>query len=620
MRNAPPPPNSCQGLFPQLNQLRLLPIWAALTGLFGSACAPPDDESGPGSTSSDASTGGGTRGTSTSLEDVGPITSDLECGDGLTIAESPLFKLSTDQYKNSVRDLLRTYDLDSLLDSVESELDRIPSDSMGDSFRRTDTRIAIEHVQGFFDVGVSVGDALAADESLLESVAGSCASEDELGEDCWDDFKSGFLKRALRHPLSAGESDLFDALLLGSSTGPDAIRSAVVVALSSPRFVYQVEVDGSEVDQQNDDVLALNPYELASRMSYTFWQTMPDDELFARADDGSLLEESVYREQLGRVWDDPRTRDTIERFMNEWLRLEKFTGFETSRPGFAALTEGESFGEDGHDYYGAMTQEVFDLTNWFVFDEPGTLTDLLTTNISLTQSDDLASLYGVSAWDGSDDPPTVDDRAGLLQRAALLVSNLEQTNPFHRGALVRRNILCGTLAQPDPNALPAGSLDPPPLDEAQTTRQRFAAKVDGKPLCENCHSSFGAIGYVMESFDAVGRFRTIERIFDEETGELLAELPIDTMAEIDISAANEDPINGAAELNERIAQSGRVEVCLAENYFEYFARRAKADASLDECVIEDLARSLGADGVGLAGAFLRLAELPTFFTKKVGAK
>ena len=551
------------------------------------------------------------------LADVGPLPSDLACTQNSPIAENPLFKLSTLQYKNTVRDLLLSYELDELLEGVEEKLAVIPADSLGDSFRRLDDRIAIEHVQGFFDVGVFVGDALKADSDLLHQVAGSCASDSPMAQDCWETFKDDFLLRAHRHPLSEAESELYDALREEDDDGPTLIRAAVAVALSSPRFVYQAEVNGEPLPS-HDDVLELDAYELASRLSYTFWQTMPDAELFATAQDETLLTEQGYSEQLKRVWLDPRAQETIRQFWNEWLRLEKFTGFETSRPGFLALTEGEHFGEEGHDHYADMVQEVFDLTDLFVFEEQGTLAELLTTNLSVTQSSDLASLYGVSPYSGSGDYPTLSDRSGLLQRGALLVSNLEQTNPFHRGALIRRQILCDVLPQPDPNSLPPGSLDPPPFDPEQTTRERFEAKVEGNGLCVTCHGSFSNIGYVMESYDAVGRFRTQERVFDEASGELLAELPIDTLADADIVSLKEEPVPDAATLNQRIVDSGKVEACLAQSYFQYFTRRALAPSSLDGCVVSDLADTLADEEQGLASAFQRLAQVPTFFTRKVG--
>jgi hypothetical protein len=156
------------------------------------------------------------------------------------------------------------------------------------------------------------------------------------------------------------------------------------------------------------------------------------------------------------------------------------------------------------------------------------------------------------------------------------------------------------------------------VDEAQTTRERFQAKVEGNGLCEGCHSAFSNIGYVMESFDAVGRVRNKEKVFDDKTGELLAELDIDTMAEVLISKEAGAEVNSADEMNTLIADSGLVETCLAENYFRYFVRRAMKKSSLDECVINDMAETLAKEEEGLAVAFRRFAEVPTFFTRKVG--
>lgn len=582
------------------------------------------DSPGAEETDLDGTAGAGATGTGgdvalSDVDDLGPAGSDLSCDHDAALAESPLLKLSTVQYRNTVRDFLRASGLEAILAGVEPLLATIPSDSLGGSFRGLDPRVAVEHVQGFFDVGAFVGDALLADPELLGAVAGACATEETMSPACFEAFLSRFLLLAQRRPLLPADRELYGRLNDGTRTGPELVRDVVVVALSSPRFIYHVEVDGHPVGGR-DDLLELDSYELANRLSYTFWQTMPDAELFAAAEDGSLLETVGYAAQLERVWQDPRAEATIGQFWTEWLKLEKFTGFETSRPAFQALTEGEPFGQPGHDHYADMVQEIADLTRLFTFQRPGSLHELLTTNLSVTQSADLASLYGVAPWDGAGTYPVLENRAGLMQRAALLVSNLEQTNPFHRGALVRRQLLCDPLPEPDPNALPPGSLDPPPSDEALTTRQRFSAKVDGNALCEACHGGFSNIGYVLEAFDAVGRFRTSERVYDEATGELLAELPIDTEAVVNIEVAAEDPVSGPAEMNQVIAKSGKVEACLAENYFRYFSRRAVVASSLDACVVADLSAQLARQEGGLAAAFQRLAQVPTFFARKVGPR
>ncbi len=575
---------------------------------------------GDGSMTGDGDTGDGDGdvGDSDHLGD-NPGGVDLACERGLDLSVDPLLKLSTVQYENTIVDLLQKYGLQSLDGPVRSAMGSVPEDSLGEGFRGLDDRIALEHVQGFFNVGVVIGDALRTDGALLSSVAPACTGAPALTDECWDDFTSGFLRDVYRRPIGETDEAMFEPLTAGATDEAEAIRAATIVALSSPRFLYHIEIDG-ELLGSATNLLNIDAYEIASRLSYTFWQTMPDEELFDAAEDGTLLTPDGYEDQLLRVWANERTEGTLRQFWTEWLNLEKFTGFETSRPAFQALAADTNLGVDGHDYYADMVQEVHDLTDLYTFGEPGSLADLLRTNRSVTQSEDLAALYGVAAWDGSSAYPTFADgqRAGLLQRAALLVSNLEQTNPFHRGALIRRAILCDALPQPDPNELPPGALDPPPFDPSQTTRERFQAKVEGNTLCEGCHNGFSEVGYVMESFDALGRFRTTERVFDEQTGELLDELDIVTTGDVRITAVDEEPVSDAADMNERIAASGKVESCMAESYFQYVVRRMAQNNSYDECVLEDLAAVLKQEDGGLAAAFQRMARVSTFFTKKVG--
>ncbi|MEM9696784.1 MAG: DUF1588 domain-containing protein, partial [Myxococcota bacterium] len=204
------------------------------------------------------------------------------------------------------------------------------------------------------------------------------------------------------------------------------------------------------------------------------------------------------------------------------------------------------------------------------------------------------------------------ERAGLLQRGALLVNALETTNPFHRGGFTRRYILCDPLPQPDPTQLPNGSLDPPPFDPTATTRERYAAKVDDNPLCEGCHLGFSDIGYVMESFDALGRYRTTETVIDEQTGEVLGELPIDDVAVARIDASDENPVQGAADLNERIVLSGKVNACLAEQYFAFSLRRESGGAG-DRAMVEQLSSR----ELTLAQIFKQIALHPSFRIRKV---
>jgi hypothetical protein len=388
----------------------------------------------------------------------------------------------------------------------------------------------------------------------------------------------------------------------------------------SPRFVNQLELDGKPISGA-DDYLALDPYEVASRLSYTLWQSMPDDELLAAAEDGSLGTDDGFKTELDRLFADARTQATVWQFWNEWLRFDTFTGFSAERPAFQSLAEGEHVGEDGHDHWGDMVQEVRDLTELYTWKGQGTLLDLMTSNVSVTKSADLAHLYGVKAWSGSGDYPTLPDgeREGLLLRSALLVSSLETTNPFHRGSLIRRALLCDELEPPDPTSLPPGSLDPPPQSEDLTTRERFENKVSGSALCRGCHGFFSGIGYALEAYDSLGRFRSEEKVFDEQTGDLLATLPVDTkVVGLVIGDEAAADVDGPLDLNQRLIASQKLEACLSANYFRYALRREPSANSADACAFEHLRDGVVDSAVGLAQAFRAVASEPAFRKRKVG--
>lgn len=528
---------------------------------------------------------------------------------------TPLRRLSTQQYQNTVRDLLTTSGLSSLSATVQPLLDAAPADSTL-VFTGLDNRVSGQHLSTWFDVAIAVGDRVSTDQASRTAIAGPCATATSLSATCVDGFLNGFGRRALRRPLTTEEASRLRALNDGVRPAPEALRAMVVTLLLSPSFLNHVEVDGTATAQ---GPLQLTAFELASRLSYTFWQTLPDDALLDAAASGALLTEAGYQAQLTRLFDDPRTRRTLWLFWREWLKLDAFSGFATGRPGFRSLTQGLRFGEPGHDHYADMVQEVKALTEYVTFDRPASFETLLSTDVSLTRSADLAAVYGVPVFSGTGEPPRFTDgsRKGLLQRAALLVNNVEQTNPFHRGALLRRTILCDPLPQPDPNNLPPGSLDPPVSSATDTTRQRYEKKIAGNNLCVGCHETFTPMGYVQESYDAIGRFRTTEKIYDEQTGTLLADLPLSTSAVARVAFDDERPVAGPAELNQRIIESGRAAACLAKNFTRFTARR-EATSNVDRCAEAELATRLRGAST-LAEVFRSIAEAPSFRLKVVGA-
>jgi hypothetical protein len=255
------------------------------------------------------------------------------------------------------------------------------------------------------------------------------------------------------------------------------------------------------------------------------------------------------------------------------------------------------------------------LTHHFTFATDGTLSDLFLTDLSFTQSPDLATVYGVPVWDGSSAYPVMPagERAGLLTRSAFLLSGNHETHPIHRGAEIRRSILCDTLPQPDPSALPEGALTPPEVTDDQTTRQRFEAKTGNEP-CNSCHSQMNPIGFVLESYDALGRFRVEERVIDEATGEELARLPIDSQTTPAIGSDPSVSVDTGLGLSQEVVDSGKTEGCFSRQYFRFTYGRDE-DAT-DGCALERV-RSVLSEGGSLRDALKGIALDPSFRSRRV---
>ena len=565
----------------------------------------PDDAAGDGTDGADGADDGDGDGDGDDDGDDGDDGVGAGCDEA---SVHPLRRLSEVQYRNTLHDLFAPYGL-IVEDEIASDLSRIQADDAGTTFGILDARVSDLHVRAYYRIADGLSYAVIGDDAYLGSVVGQCATGGSFDAACIDGFVDQFAMRAYRRPLDDEERDRLHAIAGEAEDATEAVRSVVFAVLMAPQFLYHVEVQGEGDDTQFD----LGAYEVASRLSFHFWETMPDDELFAAAADGSLLTDEGFAAQLDRVFEDPRTQQTIDRFYDEWLHLGWLTQFPAN-PAFDALAEGTSIGDPEADHLQAAVEEIHNLTRYYTFDTDGTLVDILSSDRNFATSPHLADLYGVEPWDGQSEPPAMPagERAGIVTRTAFLLTGDHETHPVHRGAAVRRRVLCDELPTPDPASLPDGALDPPPVDGAQTTRERYEAKT-ADAACASCHSMINPVGWVLESYDALGRYRTEEQVFDEETGELIATLPLDTTASLDIAGEIAE-IATPVELADQIASSGRAETCFARNYFR--ATFGREESPEDGCAIERVSDTL-VDGGSMKEALRAIAETPMFRSRRV---
>lgn len=577
--------------------LGIAALTAALAGCYSGAGSDAGDDAGTGGTGVDSADTG-----ADSADDTG----SAACAESSSL--SPLRRLTAAQYRNTLRDLFAPAGVD-VDTEAEDELDRIPVDDGEGSFGILDGRVSDLHARAYYRLADRLADLTVADPDRLRAVAGECAGPAMPDDACIDAFLDDLGLRAYRRPLTDDERAKLHGIADTSPDGTEAWRSLVFMLLMSPQFLYHVELEGEGDDTQYD----LDGYALASRLSFHFWQSMPDAELLAAAADGSLLTDDGYVAQLDRVFDDPRTQATVDRFYDEWLQLGWMTTFP-STPAFTTFAQGTTIGQADADHLQAAQDEIHALVRHFTFDEDGTLADLLLTDLSLTTSPHLAQLYGVAPWDGQSEPPRMPagERAGLITRVAFLLTGNEESHPVHRGAAVRDRIMCAELPQPDPTMLPPGALDQPPVTGDQTTRQRYEAKTaDG--ACIGCHQAINPIGFVLEGYDALGRYRTEETIIDGVTGEILATLPLDTAAAPKL-AGDDTIIDDGVALSQQVVDSGEAERCFATQYFRATFGRTETDD--DTCVLDTVEAAL-TDNASMRQALRTIALAATFRARRV---
>jgi hypothetical protein len=310
-------------------------------------------------------------------------------------------------------------------------------------------------------------------------------------------------KLALRAYRRSTTKDDVDTLLAfykkGRASGgfDEGIRAALERVLVSPDFLFRIEADPSGVTAGS--VYRVSDFELASRLSFFLWSSIPDDELLALASRGQLHEPAVLEKQVARMFADPRARDSlIQNFFEDWLETRnvwllnpdgtKFPWFDDNlRTAF--VTETELF-------LGAQLRE------------DRSVADLLTSNVTYL-NEQLARHYGISGIYGTHFRRvelTDENRFGLLGKASVLAvtSYTTRTSPTIRGKWVLENILAAPPPAPPPNipALEASNKDGKPM----TVRQMLEAH-RANPACASCHARMDPLGLSLENFDAIGQWR-----------------------------------------------------------------------------------------------------------------
>lgn len=314
---------------------------------------------------------------------------------------------------------------------------------------------------------------------------------------------SRFVQRAFRRPVGEAYVQRYlgiyhDAVEQGESFGP-AIKLALSSVMISPNFLFRNEMKPGE---GNSGEFALDDYQVASRLSYFLWMSMPDEALFDLAGQGKLREPEVLRSQVRRMLKDPKSRSFTSSFLGEWL------GYQSV--GESVIPDAKIFPEFDDALATAMKDETI-LTFEHLIKGDHNLLQLLDTKAAFI-NERLAKHYKVQGVEGEHMRPVVvsdPNRGGLLGMASVLTatSSPTRTSPVLRGKWVLETLLGEHIPEPPADA---GELSADAgRNKGKTLREELEIHRKN-PECWSCHEKIDPIGFGLENFDAIGRYRTKE--------------------------------------------------------------------------------------------------------------
>jgi hypothetical protein len=506
------------------------PCFALAFGSF--ACESGGTGSDPApNTPGGAGTGGGTGGVT-----------GLPLDTGRTVIR----RLNRTEYGLTVRDLLGTSTMPG---------DRLPAEPATDFFDTVGEFLSMSPLQ--LETLESAASALTDELFALPATDARrtkvlvCTPTTGSEATCARQILTTFARRAFRRPPAAAEIDSLMALLdkvRAGGTYDDGLKAALTAVLLSPHFLYKAETSVGVA--ANAEPKPLNAFELATRLSYFLWSTMPDAALAASADTGKLVSDPAeLAAQIKRMLDDPKSDTLSSNFARQWLSLGRLDADNVN----VNTTVYPSYDDD---LRAAAQQETATFFKQLIADNLP-LSTLIDADFTYANAR-LAKHYGLTATGTSLTRVSLagTPRSGLLTQTSFLMGNAhpDVTAPVLRGDWILHRILCAAT--------------PPPPDDVELTFKPGATGVTAREVleghradlkCAGCHNLIDPLGLGLENFDGIGAYRTM-----------------DNGAVVDAQGTypGGSTFASAAELSRLIAQDPRYPTCVTKNLLTYGAGRS----------------------------------------------
>lgn len=340
------------------------------------------------------------------------------------------------------------------------------------------------------------------DEQFREEL--ECTPVGARDDDCASFVLEPLARAAFRRPATADE--IAAVVEVAGNAGEvlddffEGLEFGLAAILQSPNFLFRVELGGLETGV--DGVRAYDDWEMASRLSFLLWNSIPDGELLAAAEAGALTTDEGLAEQTDRLLASPRSREGLLVFFEELYELHTLDGLNKDPTVFPTVAP---------DLGPFAREETTLVLEDLVFDRQADFRELFTSRETFINRR-LAALYDVRAPAREGFAPTelpvTANRVGLLGHASILAltAHATSTSPTLRGIFVRERVLCGVIPPP-----PSGvdTSIPEASEEARTLRERVAQHLEDE-FCAGCHSLMDPLGLALENYDGIGQYRSTD--------------------------------------------------------------------------------------------------------------
>jgi hypothetical protein len=489
-------------------------------------------------------------------------------------SKSQLRLLTRDEYNNSVRDIF------GLQGQYQAS---IPQEQKVLGFKNNAevSLVSSDHATAYSNVAKQIAQDIVANRwsNLV-----NC--EVSAGQTCAETFLKDYAPLTWRRAVDESEiQNLLQLYKTGAEISPEeGMKLMVRGLLSSPNFLYR-----SELGQEGK----LNSYERASALSYFFWNTTPDRELFALAQSGSLANDEILMQQAQRLLQDNRAKSGLKAFADAWLNYSAVLNINK---------DSEKYPQFNSTLRQAMAAETENFFDYMVRTEKAGYAELFQADFSLGNQA-LADFYKAPlVMDGMIAKLNFADqnRRGLLGHASILSSlaYATETGPIQRGVFVREHLLCEIMPPPPANL----QIVPPAPREGATTRERFAEHT-ASAACSGCHVRIDGVGFGMEDFDAIGLLRS------EDNGK-----PVDSSGRMVGLDGKDFDFNGTKELSLSIATSERAQKCMVVQTFRMAHGRLEGES--DICSIRRMAQSFVDRKMSLADLLVMMATDSSYTNRR----